>query len=111
MRRVAPSGWPIRQGWRGGGRPYHRVEMCLSYPALVLSVDRDGAVVRGAERDFRALTTALPEVVPGDYVLVAGGVVLERLDPDKAREIRHLFERATLDHPIDRADAAGGIRP
>jgi len=83
--------------------------MCLSYPALVLSVDRDGAVVRGAKRDFRALTTVLPDVTPGDYVLVAGGLVLERLDPDEAHEIRHLFERATLDHPIGRATAAGGF--
>jgi hydrogenase maturation factor len=83
--------------------------MCLSYPALVLSVDRDGAVVRGAKRDFRALTTVMPEVAPGDYVLVAGGLVLERLDPADAHEIRQLFERATLDRPIGREAAAGGI--
>ena len=82
--------------------------MCLTYPALVLSVGPDGAVVRGAERDFRALTTVLPEVAAGDFVLVAGGLVLERLDPDEAREIRHQFNRATLDDPIGRADATGG---
>jgi len=82
--------------------------MCLSYPALVLSVDPAGAVVRGADRDFRALTTVLPDVAPGDFVLVAGGLVLERLDPEDAHEIRHLFERATLADPIGRADATGG---
>jgi len=74
--------------------------MCLSYPALVLSVDPAGAVVRGADRDFRALTTVLPDV--------ARGLVLERLDPEDAHEIRHLFERATLADPIGRADATGG---
>jgi hydrogenase maturation protease len=68
--------------------------MCLSYPAQVLSVDSSGAVVRGEHRDYRASTLLVPDVAPGDYVIVGAGTILERLEPDEAAEIRAVIRDA-----------------
>jgi hydrogenase maturation protease len=68
--------------------------MCLSYPAQVLSVQETDALVRGEHRDYRASTLLVPEVAPGDYVIVGAGIILERLEPSEAAEIRELLDSA-----------------
>jgi len=68
--------------------------MCLSYPARVISVDGQMATVRGEHRDFRASAIVVPDVAPGDYVIVAAGTILERLDPGEAAEISALLDTA-----------------
>ncbi|HEY7524215.1 MAG TPA: HypC/HybG/HupF family hydrogenase formation chaperone [Candidatus Limnocylindrales bacterium] len=65
--------------------------MCLTYPGLVVSVDGGDAVVRGEHRDYRASAILVPDVAPGDYVVVAAGTILERLAPEEAAEIRALL--------------------
>jgi hydrogenase maturation factor len=62
--------------------------MCLTYPGLVVAVDEVSAVVRGEHRDYRASTILVPDLSPGDYVVVAAGTILERLDPTEAAEMR-----------------------
>ena len=70
--------------------------MCLGYPALVLDVDLDDAfatvVDRGRQR--RASTLLLPETRAGDWVLVAAGTVVRRLEPDDAHQLIDEITRA-----------------
>ena len=63
----------------------------------IVRVENDGT----AEVDFggvrRVVSTALvPEVRPGDFVIVHAGFALHRVDPDEARQTQELF-RQVLD--------------
>lgn len=58
--------------------------MCLTVPALVLAVDGGVAVVDMAGRRRQAAIRLLPDVAPGDHVLVGLGEILARLSPEEA---------------------------
>jgi hydrogenase assembly chaperone HypC/HupF len=62
--------------------------MCLMAPGLVLEVEPDMALVEidGARR--RAITLLLPDVAPGDWVVVAAGAVVRRIGPTQAASMR-----------------------
>lgn len=62
--------------------------MCLAFPGRVTAVDDAGAVVETEGRVRRASTLLHPEVAVGDWVLVALGTIMERLEPEQAAEIR-----------------------
>jgi hydrogenase assembly chaperone HypC/HupF len=75
--------------------------MCLAFPGRVTAVDEAGAVVETEGRVRRAATLLHPEVTVGDWVLVAMGTVVERLEPEQAAEIRAALLRAVA---LDGAD-------
>ena len=58
--------------------------MCLTAPARVVAVDDTGATVVLGGRHLRASTLVVPEVRPGDWVVVAAGTILERIDQPAA---------------------------
>lgn len=58
--------------------------MCLTAPARVLSLDAEGATVLLGGRERRASTLVVPEVTVGDWVIVAAGTILERIDQPEA---------------------------
>ena len=67
--------------------------MCLGIPGKVLETYRDNDVLMG-KVDFsgvskRVCLEHVPEVRPGEYVLVHVGFALSRIDEDEAR---HVFE-------------------
>ncbi|MBA3875319.1 MAG: HypC/HybG/HupF family hydrogenase formation chaperone [Anaerolinea sp.] len=68
--------------------------MCLGYPALVLDVDAEVATVDDRGRCRRASTLLLPDVVQGDWVLVAAGSVVRRLHPEDAADLAAQLARA-----------------
>lgn len=68
--------------------------MCISYPGHVSVVDEVGAVVVTDGRARRASTLYLPDTAVGDWVIVAAGTIVERLDPAEAAEIERLLEAA-----------------
>ena len=68
--------------------------MCIAYPGQVVSVDRAGAVVETAGRQRRASTLLVEDIRPGDWVTVAAGTIVERLDPAEAAEIGRLLHEA-----------------
>ena len=76
--------------------------MCISFPGTVIEVDPTGALVETDGRRRRASTLLLPDVCPGDCVVVAAGTIVERLDPSEAAEIdallRTAFDRQQGDH-------------
>jgi hydrogenase assembly chaperone HypC/HupF len=82
--------------------------MCVTLPARVLSVEAGTAVV---DIDGHAMTVsagAVPDVVPGDSVLIGLGSILARLDPLEAEEMAaDLASVAAAGRPVA---VAGGRR-
>lgn len=70
--------------------------MCVTYPGEVLAVTGGMATVRIQDQLRRASLDVAPEVAVGDWVLIAAGMVLERLDPSDAAELRALLDVATM---------------
>lgn len=62
--------------------------MCVGFPGRVVSVDELGATVDQEGRIRRASTLLIPEIAPGDWVFVAAGSIVERIDHEEAEEIR-----------------------
>jgi hydrogenase assembly chaperone HypC/HupF len=58
--------------------------MCLTAPARVLAIDTEGATVLLGGHERRASTLVVPEVTVGDWVIVAAGTILERIDEPEA---------------------------
>jgi hydrogenase assembly chaperone HypC/HupF len=86
--------------------------VCIGYPGRVLAVDGDGATVSQEGRARRASTLLLPEIAPGDWVIVAAGTIVRRLEPAEAAAISLELDRA-IEHTtsIDRTTAQDGGRP
>ena len=61
--------------------------MCLTAPGRVLEIDGPTAVVDLDGRRRTAMTLLEPDVAVGDWVIVAGGAILRRLDATDALEI------------------------
>jgi len=77
--------------------------MCIGFPGTVISVDEVGATVDQEGRRRRASTLLIPDITPGDHVLVAAGTIVERLDPGEAELIRATLLEAIA---LERAEAA-----
>jgi hydrogenase assembly chaperone HypC/HupF len=58
--------------------------MCMTAPARVLAVDAEGATVLLAGKERRASTLVVPEVCVDDWVIVAAGTIVERIDQPEA---------------------------
>ena len=67
--------------------------MCIERPGVV--VERAGAVaaVSLAGRVRRASTLLVPDLAVGDWVLVAAGTVISRLDPAQAEQLINEVDR------------------
>ncbi len=68
--------------------------MCISYPGRVIAVDHTGATVQTEGRHRRASTLVFPDIRLGDWVTVAAGTIVARLDPAEALEIERLLRAA-----------------
>ncbi len=79
--------------------------MCIALPGRVLAVDADGATVDLDGRRRRASTLLLPDISAGDWVVVAAGTIVDRLDPGDAQDIRALLLEARA------LEEAGRARP
>jgi hydrogenase assembly chaperone HypC/HupF len=61
--------------------------MCLTAPARVVAIDPQGAIVLLGGRERRASTLVVPDVRVDDWVIVAAGTILERIDQPQAAEL------------------------
>lgn len=66
--------------------------MCLAVPAKVISKDGSNAVVEimGLRKEVSLLV--LPDVSPGDYVLVHAGFAISKTDPNEAEKILEVIK-------------------
>jgi hydrogenase assembly chaperone HypC/HupF len=81
------------------------IEMCIAFPGVVVEVDAFGAVVDTEGRRRRASTLFLPDIAVGDWVAVAAGTIVERLEPDQAAEIQAILRAAIA---LEEDEATGG---
>ncbi|OYT60045.1 MAG: hydrogenase [Desulfurococcales archaeon ex4484_217_1] len=60
--------------------------MCLGIPGIVVEVREMTAIVDfgGVRREVDSLL--VPDVKPGDYVIVHAGTIISKLDPKEAEE-------------------------
>ncbi len=78
--------------------------MCLAVPMRVVSVEgATGTVELGGVKQ-PVNFTLLPDVAPGEYVIVHAGFALERLDETEARRTIELINELTP--PDDSSDEA-----
>lgn len=68
--------------------------MCLTAPARVLALDANGATVLLGGLERRASTLVVPDVAVGDWVIVAAGTILERLEPPEAAYLAAAVDEA-----------------
>jgi hydrogenase assembly chaperone HypC/HupF len=61
--------------------------MCLDFPGRVVERNGDVCTVECEGRKRRASTLLYPELAVGDWVYVAAGTVVERLDEATAHQI------------------------
>jgi hydrogenase expression/formation protein HypC len=70
--------------------------MCLSVPGRVVAVDREDDVLMGKVQfgavAKRVCLAHVPDVEPGDYVLVHVGFALSRIDETEAQRVFALLE-------------------
>lgn len=66
--------------------------MCVGVPGEVIELTEEGAVVEVRGRRRTAATLLVPDVRPGDFVLLSGGLIVERLSEEEARERLALFD-------------------
>lgn len=65
--------------------------MCISIPALILSLHDNQAVVSLAGAEKNVLMTV--DAQAGDWVLVYGGAALRKLEPKQAEEALLLLQQ------------------
>ena len=81
--------------------------MCVAFPGQVVSFAPDGSVVRTEGTLRKASTLLHPEVRAGEWVIVALGTIVERLNDRDAAEIRQalLDAAAASTAAAERVDA------
>lgn len=90
--------------------------MCIAFPARILAIDGDDAVIDLDGRVRHASMLRGPEVEVDDWVLVAAGTVLRRLDAEEAAELGRLLRAAaaatdaTRSTPAPASTSPGGLR-
>jgi hydrogenase expression/formation protein HypC len=82
--------------------------MCIAFPGRVIEVDASGALVETDGRRRRASVFLIPDIAVGDWVAVAAGSIVDRLDEGEAAEIKALLDRAN--QPADSGVRVAGIR-
>lgn len=68
--------------------------MCLGIPMKVVEIEKNlkaYAETMGVKRPISI--RLVPEVKPGDFVLVHAGFAMEKIDPVEARQRIELFEK------------------
>jgi len=83
--------------------------MCVGFPGLVVEVDATGATVDTEGRRRRASTLFLPDIAVGEWVYVAAGTIVERLEASEAREIRATLLQALELEDAEAQAAAKGV--
>jgi hydrogenase expression/formation protein HypC len=74
--------------------------MCLAIPARVISVNEFTALVSIEDVEYTASLLMLPDVIPGDYIMLHAGFAIEKVDPEFAAETLRLLQEEELARPI-----------
>lgn len=69
--------------------------MCLSVPALIISVEGNMAEVSVGGTIFRAGIQMIKDPAPGDYVLLHAGFAIEKISEKDAMDTLRIIEEMT----------------
>jgi hydrogenase expression/formation protein HypC len=67
--------------------------MCLAIPMEIIEINGRKATARAYGVDRQVDITMTPDVAPGDKVIIHAGFVIEKLDPQAAREIEEAWSQ------------------
>jgi hydrogenase assembly chaperone HypC/HupF len=84
--------------------------MCIAFPGRVVAIDAAGALVQTEGRLRRASTLLVEDLAIGDWVTVAAGTILVRLEPVEAAQIRDILHGSTRRAGEPTAPALAGQR-
>jgi len=65
--------------------------MCLAIPAKVIQVNGTSALVTIEDVEYQASLLLLPDVNPGDYIMLHAGFAIEKVDAAEAKETLRLL--------------------
>jgi hydrogenase expression/formation protein HypC len=71
--------------------------MCLALPRKILSVEADRVLVEWDDGPLWASSGGVPDLQPGEYVLVHAGLVLERVSEEEAEGLLALYAELAAD--------------
>jgi len=66
--------------------------LCLAMPVRVLAVEGDLATIEIAGGTRIASKKLVPEIKAGDYGLLHAGIIIQKVDPEQARQTLALYE-------------------
>ncbi len=66
--------------------------MCLSIPALILSISGDMAEVSAGGSVFKAGIQMIEDARPGDYVLLHAGFAIQKISGEQALETIRIID-------------------
>ena len=73
--------------------------MCLAVPLKITSIDGKTAIGEAAGLSQKLRVDFLPDVQPGDYVMVHAGFAIQKLTPEQATENLSCIQEAPRFHP------------
>ena len=65
--------------------------MCVAAPGRVLDIKNNIATIEYSGNTVNA-NAGLVKIMPGDYVLVHAGLVIQRVDEEEAKNMTELFK-------------------
>jgi hydrogenase assembly chaperone HypC/HupF len=71
--------------------------VCLTAPVHVIAVDGPMATVEAAGKRRVVSALALPEVRPGDWAILAAGLLVRIVEPEAAEQIASALRLATAE--------------
>ncbi len=84
--------------------------MCLMAPGRITEIHGAEATVQVADRRRVVSILVEPHVRVGEWVIVAGSLIIRRLDADAAGEITHAVELASAAPPSETLQLMGAPR-
>jgi hydrogenase assembly chaperone HypC/HupF len=73
--------------------------MCLTEPVRVVAVDGPLATVEANGRQRTVSALAVPEIRPGNWAILAAGLLVRIVEPDAAAHIAAALHAATDERP------------
>lgn len=78
--------------------------MCMSLLGRVVALDPEGARVQIGAQTRRLVTLLVPDVVVGDHVLVAGGLIVARLTAEEAEMRQAMLDEILASEPPETSE-------
>jgi hydrogenase expression/formation protein HypC len=68
--------------------------MCLAIPGKIIKIENDTALIDyGSEK--RDANCSMIECIPGEYVIVSNGMVIDKVSKEEAEESLKMYSDAT----------------